>query len=187
MSRIAAINIDNLDPETQAILAAGEKVMGFSSNDALVMAHKPAMLKAMLAMVQAIYSSGSVPLNLKKLVAVMTSSAAGCQYCQTHTQYGAMKEGITADKLAAIWDYQNSDLFSNAERAILDVARTAALSPNETTDESFDRLKEYFNDEQIVELLGVIAMFGFLNRWNSTLATDLEQVPKAAVQATGVL
>jgi len=187
MSRIKPVNREGLDPEMQAIMAAGDEIMGFSSNDSLVMAHKPAMLKAMLGLVQAVYSPGSVPLDLKKLVAVMTSSAAGCQYCQAHTQYGAMKEGIAAEKLAAIWEYQNNDLFNDAERAALDVARTAAFSPNETSDESFAKLHDYYSEEQIVELVGVISLFGFLNRWNSTIATDLEQTPKAAVLASGLM
>lgn len=160
--------------------------MGFSSNDALLMAHKPELLKAMLAMVQATYQTGSLTLELKKLVAVMTSSAAGCQYCHAHTQYGAMREGVTAEKLAAIWDYHSSPLFSAAERAALDVARAAALSPNATTDAEFTDLKRFFSTEQIIELVGVISLFGFLNRWNSTLATDLEQTPKNALTANGL-
>ncbi len=186
MARITPVNIPDLDTEMQHVIAAGEDIMGFSSNDALLMAHKPEMLKAMLGMVQAVYQSGSVPLDLKKLVAVMTSSAAGCQYCQAHTQYGAMREGIAAEKLAAIWAYPSSPLFSDAERAALDVARSASLSPNETTDQDFAKLNEYFDTEQIVELVGVIALFGFLNRWNSTLATDLEQTPKSALEANGL-
>jgi len=187
MSRVTPVNRADLDDEMQAIMTAGEEIMGFTSNDALVMAHKPEMLKAMLGLVQAVYQPGSVSLDLKKLVAVMTSSAAGCQYCQAHTQYGAMKEGIAAEKLAAIWEYPSSDLFTDAERAALDVARTAAFSPNETTDENFAKLKEFYTQEQIVELVGVIALFGFLNRWNSTVATDLEQTPKAAVQESGLM
>jgi len=187
MSRIEPIARADLDGEMQAILDAGDQIMGFTSNDGLIMAHKPDMLKSMLSMVQAIYQAGSVPIDLKKLVAVMTSSAAGCQYCKVHTQYGAMKEGISAEKLAAIWEYQTSELFSAAERAALDVARTAAFSPNETTDNSFAKLKDHYSNEQIVEIVGVIALFGFLNRWNSTFATELEQIPTSALQASGLI
>ncbi len=187
MSRISPAEFSSLDPQTQAVINAGEQIMGFSSNDALVMAHKPAILNAMLGLVQAVYQEGRISIALKKLIAVMTSSASGCQYCMAHTQYGAINEGIEAEKLAAIWEYSSSDLFSDAERAALEVARNAALSPNETTDEQFDELKQHFDDEQIVEIVGVIALFGFLNRWNSTVATDLEQTPKSALQATGLL
>ncbi len=186
MSRVAPKTIEDLDDEMQAIMQAGDKIMGFTSNDALVMAHRPAMLKAMLGLVQASYADGAVPLELKKLIAVMTSSAAGCVYCQAHTQYGALNQGVSAEKLSEIWSYQTSPLFSAAERAALEVARAAAMSPNETTDASFTELKEHFSDEEIVEIVGVIALFGFLNRWNSTMATDLEQTPKAAIQAQGL-
>lgn len=160
--------------------------MGFTSNDSLLMAHQPELLKAMLGLVQATYQSGSVTLSLKKLVAVMSSSAAGCQYCQAHTQYGAMKEGIDAEKLAQIWHYQDSPLFSDAERAALDLARTSAFTPNQTTDAQFAELSQHFSEPQIVELVGVIALFGFLNRWNSTFATDLEATPRAAVEHAGL-
>ena len=186
MSRIAPKALNELDDELQAIMAAGEDIMGFTSNDSLIMAHKPAVLKAMLGLVQAVYQPGSVPLDLKKMIALMTSSAAGCQYCQTHTQYGAMKEGVAPEKLAAIWDYPSSPLFTDAERVALDVARTAAFTPNETTDAGFEALREFYSDEQVVEIVAVISLFGFLNRWNSTLATDLEQVPKAAVTESGL-
>jgi len=186
MSRVPPKSREELSPELQAIMDAGDQIMGFTSNDALVMAYKPDMLKAMLGLVQSVYQPGSIPLDLKKLIAVMTSSAAGCQYCEAHTQYGAMKEGIAAEKLAAIWEYENSPLFNDAERAALDVARAAAFTPNQTTDHQIAKMREFYSDEQIVEIVGVIAMFGFLNRWNSTMATDLEQTPKAAVQASGL-
>lgn len=186
MSRISPLNRDDLSPDLQAIMQKGDEIMGFTSNDALIMAYKPDMLKAMLGLVQSVYQPGTVPLDLKKLIAVMTSSAAGCQYCEAHTQYGAMNQGIAAEKLAAIWEYASSPLFDDAERAALAVAHSAALSPNETTDVQFARLTEFFSAEQIVEIVGVIAMFGFLNRWNSTILTDLEQIPKAAVKESGL-
>jgi len=176
--RLDPVNPNTLDDDTQQVLAKGDEVMGFTSNDAMVMAHKPDILKATFGLVQAVYKPGSIPLDLKKLVAL---------YCQAHTQYGAMNEGVEPEKLADIWNYANSDLFTDAERAALDVARTAAFTPNETTDESFAALRQFYTQEQIVELLGVIALFGFLNRWNSTLDTTLEQTPKAAVQASGLM
>lgn len=185
MSRLQPLSREALDPELQAVMTAGDEIMGFTSNDALLMAYKPDMLKAVLGLVQAIYQPGSISLELKKMIAVMTSSASGCQYCEAHTQYGALRDGIAADKLAAIWEYSSSELFSAAERAALNVAHTAALAPNQTTDDSFAKLNEFYTAEQIVEIVGVVSLFGFLNRWNSTLATDLEQTPKALVQKHG--
>ena len=49
-------------------------------------------------------------------------------------------------------------------------------------DADFADLRKYFTDYQIVEIVAVISMFGFLNRWNDTMATTLE--PPAAEFAT---
>jgi alkylhydroperoxidase family enzyme len=96
-----------------------------------------------------------------------------------HTAGGALHFGIEDKKLAAVWDYQTSPLFSAAERAALDLAIAGASVPNAATDEMFATLRKHWSDEQIVEIVGVIAMFGFLNRWNDTLATPLEDEPIA--------
>lgn len=183
MSRIKALSFEELTPELQGIMQAGESIMGFMPNDGLIMARKPAMLKAMLEMVQAIYQQGEVSLELKKLVALMTSNVTGCLYCQTHTSFGALNAGVSADKVEAIWEYSTSNHFSDAERAALDLARDAAQLPSAVTNEQFENLRQYFNDEQIVELVGVVSLFGFLNRWNSTMDTEIEAEPKEGTAA----
>ena len=181
MSRIVPLKYEQLDAELQATMSAGEQIMGFTPNDGLIMARKPALLNAMLGLVQAVYEPGTVSIELKKLVALMTSSASGCQYCKAHTGYGALRVGVNQQKIAAIWEYPTNTLFTDAERAALNVARNAAMVPNAVTDAEFETLRKYFNDEQIVELVGVIALFGFLTRWNATLATDLESAPQTAL------
>ena len=183
MSRIAPLTFEDLDAELQPLMSAGNEMMGFMPNDGLIMARKPAVLRAMHGLLESIYVPGSVPIELKELVGLMTSSASGCQYCQAHTEFGAFRAGIATDKIAAIWEYASHSLFSDMERAALDLARYAAMTPNGITDEQFENLRRYFDDEQIIELVSVIALFGFLNRWNSTLDTAIEPAIKADLLA----
>jgi len=178
MSRTAPLTFEDLDAELQPLMSAGNEMLGFMPNDGLIMARKPAVLRAMQGLLQSIYMPGSVPNELKKLVGLMTSSASGCQYCQAHTEFGAFRAGIDKEKISAIWEYESHSLFSDAERAALDLARYAAMTPNGVTDEQFKNLRGYFDDEQIVELVSVIALFGFLNRWNSTFDTAIEPATK---------
>ncbi|MEM6700602.1 MAG: carboxymuconolactone decarboxylase family protein, partial [Bacteroidota bacterium] len=63
------------------------------------------------------------------------------------------------------------------ERAALEVAYKAGMTPNEVSDEDFNNLKSHFSDQAIIEIVSVISMYGFLNRWNSTLKTQLEERP----------
>ncbi|MBT8446010.1 MAG: carboxymuconolactone decarboxylase family protein, partial [Gammaproteobacteria bacterium] len=65
--------------------------------------------------------------------------------------------------------------FSEAERAALDFAVAASTIPNGVDEEIQARLREHWDDGEIVEILGVIALFGYLNRWNDSMATTLEE------------
>jgi uncharacterized peroxidase-related enzyme len=165
-------------PELKEQFETSRKRMGFIPNSILIMQRRPEMVRAFTQMTTVIWSpSSSVDLKLKRLLAHITSRAAGCRYCMAHTAEGAHRLGVDDRKLAAVWDYQTSPLFTPAERAALDIALAAGSVPNAVTDEMFIELRKHWSDEQVVEILGVIAMFGFLNRWNDTLATPLEDIP----------
>ncbi|MEM9894102.1 MAG: carboxymuconolactone decarboxylase family protein, partial [Actinomycetota bacterium] len=103
----------------------------------------------------------------------------GCRYCQAHTAHTAKNLGIGEEKLADLWQWETSPHFDAAERAALTLALNAASVPNTATDEHIEELRRHFDDDQILGLVATISLFGFLNRWNDTLATDLEDTPAA--------
>ena len=172
--------------EAQAMFDMAEQMMGFTPNDAVQMSRNTSILQGVGAMCGAVYADGLVDQGLKRLIGYITSTAAGCIYCQSHTAHGAHNQGVDAAKIEAAWAYETSPLFSEAERAALRVAQAGAMSPSEVTDEMFADLREFFSDDAIVEIVAVIAMFGFLNRWNAILATDIEAAPKDFAQSIGL-
>ena len=168
------------DPQFTELFAAFDKSLGFVPNSVLIMQRKPKLVRAFMGLLAAVWDpEGEVDRGFKRLLAHVASRAAGCQYCMAHTAGGAMRFGIDEAKLAAVWEYRSSPLYSEAERVALDFALAAASVPNDVTDELFARLRKHWNEEQIVEIVGVVALFGFLNRWNDTLATPLEDEPIA--------
>jgi uncharacterized peroxidase-related enzyme len=188
MHRITPLTKDAV-PELAEGFARIEAILGFIPNSNLIMARHPALLRSFQQLAVAALAPGKVPQDLKIMIAHMTSRAAGCSYCIAHTGHIAEKNGVTDAKLTAIWDYEKSDLFSQAERSALTLARGAAMVPNAVTDADSSELKKHFSEDQIVEMIGVIALYGFLNRWNDTLATELERDPlqfgKAHLGSTG--
>jgi len=118
-----------------------------------------------------------VPAYLKDLIAHVASNAAGCRYCQAHTAHTAHGNGVSIEKLQKIWEFQSSDLFSEKERAALHFALAAGSTPNHVTPEHHENLKQFYTETQIVEIVATIAVFGFLNRWNDSMATALEEEP----------
>ena len=54
------------------------------------------------------------------------------------------------------------------------------------TDNLMAQLWQHWDDGQVVEIMGVVALFGFLNRWNDSMATPLEDAPAAcAIELLG--
>lgn len=166
------------------LLAMAAAAMGFEANSLQVMARQPAILQGFMGLSAAILGPGArLDPVLRQMIAHISSAAAGCAYCQAHTAHGAEHRGADAAKLDALWEYETSDLFSDAEKAALDLALAAGSVPNQSTDAHFDALRPHFSEDEIVEIVAVIALFGFLNRWNDTLATTLEDSPLAFAEA----
>ncbi len=184
--RIAPLDRDALAEDLSAKIDAAEVLMGFAPNDALIMARHPALMDAAAALVGAVYGPGNVDSGLKRLIGEATSKAAGCFYCSAHAANGARDQGVDPARIAAVWNFEDSDLFTDAERAAIRVAMKSGMAPNETTDQDFAELRKHFSEDDIVEIVGVIAMFGFLNRWNSTLQTTLEPAPLSTLRDIGV-
>lgn len=153
--------------------------LGFAPNSVLTMQRKPKLVQAFAQLNAAVMDpAGKVDLGFRRLVGHLASKAAGCLYCQAHTVLGAKNFGVDDARLAQLWEFRTSALFSEKERVALEFALAAAQQPNAVTDELFAELRRHWSEEEIVEILGVVAMFGFLNRWNDSMATPLE--PAAA-------
>jgi len=166
-----------------------QNTRGFVPNSILTMQRRPAIAQAFMDLNKAVLYEGTVAEELKMLVSLVTSQASGCRYCQAHMTNLASIYQASDEKIRAVWDFETSQLFSPAERAALRLGYRAALVPNEAAVEDFDELKKHFNDGQIVEIVATIALFGYLNRWNDTMATTLEQravdVARRAIGAVG--
>jgi uncharacterized peroxidase-related enzyme len=159
-----------------------QNTRGFVPNSILTMQRRPAIAQAFMDLNRAVLYEGTVAEELKMLVSLVTSQASGCRYCQAHMTNLASIYSASDEKIRAVWDFEASPLFSAAERAALRLGYHAALVPNEASEADFEALRAHFDDGQIVEIVATIALFGYLNRWNDTMATTLES---RAVEVAG--
>jgi alkylhydroperoxidase family enzyme len=120
-------------------------------------------------------NQGRVSSALKRLIGYLCSHTAGCEYCEAHTIRAAERYGAAQEQLENIWSYQSHSAFSEAERAALDLAVAAAQIPNAVTDEVAEKARQHWTEGEIVEMMGVIALFGYLNRWNDSMGTEAEK------------
>ena len=153
--------------------------MGFLPTSMLTMAHWPEFTQAFGGLGATVLHSGELDAGLKQLVAFAVSNAAGCRYCQAHTANAALKSNVSSEKIQAVFEFESNDLFSDMEKAALRVAVHAGMVPNAVEAEHMSELLEHFSEKQAIEVVAVISLFGFLNRWNDTMATTLESSPKS--------
>ncbi len=189
--------------DLEAVFAGAEAVMGFVPNSMLTMAHMPQLtmafsllagvtfgadirgqMKAFAEMAPADPNAAeALPGDMVQLIAYCVSLTAGCRYCQAHTSHNGHRQGLSEAKLASVLDYEASTEFSPAEKAVIALALAAGEVPNSSDPTHFAALQQHFSDRQIVQIVAVISLFGFLNRWNDTMATQLEATPIEFAQA----
>lgn len=153
-----------------------QETLGFTPNSLFTMMHRPRIALAFQEMNKAVMENkGRVTSSLKRLIAYLSSMTAGCRYCEAHAIRAAERYGSEQDKLNNIWEYNTYPAFTDAERAAFDLAIAASTVPNSNNDEISENMRKHWDDGEIVEILGVIALFGYLNRWNDSMGTQLEE------------
>lgn len=163
------------DDALQELITFYEETLGFCPNSIKTMYHRPRIAYAFIEMNKAVMENqGRVSSALKRLIGYLCSHTAGCEYCEAHTIRAAERYGASNEQLEHIWSYRTHPAFSEAERAALDLAVAAAQIPNGVTDAVAERARQYWTEGEIVEMMGVIALFGFLNRWNDSMGTEAE-------------
>ena len=164
------------DQETKELAAFFNETLGFCPNSVLTMQHRPAISKAFINLNKAVMANeGKVTSALKRMIAWVSSNATGCRYCQAHAIRAAERYGAEQEQLDNIWEYRSHPAFSEAERAALDFSLAASQVPNTVNAEIKKRLHQHWTAGEIVEILGVISLFGYLNRWNDSMGTDIEE------------
>jgi len=169
------------NPEVAEMAKFFNETLGFCPNSVLTMMRRPPIAKAFINLNMAVMENqGAVTSAFKRLIAYVSSNITGCRYCQAHTIRAAERYNAEQGQLDNVWEYQTHSAFSEAERAALDLAVASSSIPNAVDESLMLRMKQYWSENDIVEIMGVIALFGYLNRWNDSMATTIEP---AAIQS----
>jgi uncharacterized peroxidase-related enzyme len=175
MPLVTPLSADH-DLETKELAEFFNETLGFCPNSVLTMQRRPAISKAFINLNKAVMANdGRVTSALKRMIAWVSSNSTGCRYCQAHAIRAAERYGAEQEQLDNIWEYRTHPAFNEAERAALDFSLAASMVPNTVDENIKKRLYEHWNEGEIVEMLGVISLFGYLNRWNDSMGTNIEE------------
>ena len=172
------------DKETQELVTFFNETLGFCPNSVLTMQKKPHLAQAFVNLNKAVMdNAGSISSEFKRIIAYISSNTAGCRYCQAHTIRAAERYGGEKERLEQAWDFENSSLFSEAEKIALRFTIAASSVPVGTSQELEELLQHHWNETDILEIMSVIALFGYLNRWNDVMGTSLEKDAKDSAES----
>ena len=172
------------DKETQELVTFFNETLGFCPNSVLTMQKKPHLAQAFVNLNKAVMdNAGSISSEFKRIIAYISSNTAGCRYCQAHTIRAAERYGGEKERLEQAWDFENSSLFSEAEKVALRFTIAASSVPVSTSQELEELLQHHWDETDILEIMSVIALFGYLNRWNDIMGTSLEKDAKDSAES----
>jgi alkylhydroperoxidase family enzyme len=164
--------------EIYIVMENFKKNIGFIPNSVMTMVRCPEILKGLNTLSNAIMNPNStISIGFKKLLGFFASKTSGCEYCQAHALVAAKQHGISQEKLDDIWEYKTSQYYNDAEKSAINLAIASASIPNEVNENIINDVLKYWTEIELIELISAIALYGFLERWNSSLATQLEDSP----------
>jgi len=175
---VEPLSEDEMQPDLRAHVQFFKGPLGVVPNSVRTMAHRPEIAQAFTNLNVAIMrDTGTVTPEFKRLVGYVSSFASGCMYCQAHMILASERFGASEDRLNDVFDFEGSRHFTDAEKAALAFAQAATMVPNGVTPELGQRMRAYWSAEAIVEIMAVVALFGYLNRWNDSMGSALEDLP----------
>jgi alkylhydroperoxidase family enzyme len=148
---------------------------GFSGRNRMEFFEWPAMTQAFMALQQVALGAGEIPQILKLELFTLASLASGCRHCQAHGSVGQSMFGSDLKRIQELWTFQTSALFTDEEKAAYEFALAAGMCPPDVTPKHHADLRKYYNDQQIREIVGVIAISGFLNRYSNAVMVVTDQ------------
>ena len=164
------------DKELKKLIKFYDETLGFCPNSIKTMFIRPQIAYAFINLNKAVMENrGELSSKVKRLIGYLASTVSGCKYCQAHTIRAAERYGSNNKQLNEIWDFKESSSFTEKEKIAFEFTIAASSIPNQIDDKISLKLKEHWDDGEIVEMLGVISLFGFLNRWNDSMGTPIEE------------
>ncbi|HUX85487.1 MAG TPA: carboxymuconolactone decarboxylase family protein [Chloroflexota bacterium] len=167
----------------RTIFEALRKQRGQVQNSQRVLAHNPEVLRASGPFVGAVGRENALPNRIKELAILKVMLINGCQYCLSHHYQAAVAAGVSMEEMRALYDFEESPLFSEKDRAAFAYAEEITVNNRRMRPSVKDRLKAALTDAEIVDLTLACGVFNFLNRFMHCLEIGRDtDVPDELVQ-----
>lgn len=179
MPRISRLTREEVSPSAVTIYDRYLRQRGNVPNMFRTMAHRPEIFETIIAHMEAVLNTGTLPKALKELAIVRTSQLNRTPYClASHTRI-CRNLGWTDVQLEALHNSAGSDEFTEREKVAIHLAEVMTLDAHSYSEAEFKRLRSHFSEGEVVELMAAIGLFNYFNRFNDLLEMDPTQPASA--------
>ena len=172
MPRLSRLKRDQVAGESQRIYDRVLRDRGNVPNMFRTMAHRPRIFETIIAHLDAVMKTGTLSPALKELVIVRTSQLNCTEYCLASHTMLARRLGWTDVQIDALAHAAASDLFTEAEKAAIHLAEAMTLDAHSYSEADMARLRSFYSEGEIVELMAAIGLFNYFNRFNDLLRME---------------
>ncbi len=165
MAFIKSLEKDETNEISRAVYEGFEKQSGSVPEWAKVMAHRPEILKEFTELFKAVMGQGEIEPYLKWKIAYVISETLKCKFCVSVTVQMLEKFGASEKLLTDIKKIQN---LPEKEREIIELVKDITLDGHLDKPEILKDLKKKLTEPQMVEIVSVIGLFNYINRFNNT-------------------
>ena len=163
MAIISSLEKKQVSDIAKIIYDSFEKKTGDVPEWVRVMAHCPIILKEFTGLFGAVMKEGEIDLNLKWKIAFTVSKMLKCPFCVDVTEKMLKKLGANEEVV------KSSDGDNAVEKKVLELVKDITDDAHVNQVEVFEKLRKIFSEAQIVEIISVIGLFNYINRFNNTL------------------
>jgi len=167
MALIPSLEKNQVEEIAKEVYERFKKETGKTPEWVRVMAHRPEILKEFVELFKVIMKEGKIEPLLKWEIALIVSQTLKCPFCVDVSEKMLKKMGATDEIIEKIKEAKGE---SETEKEILELIKDVTLDGHLDQPELFERLKEKFNPAQIIEIISVMGLFNYINRFNNTLA-----------------
>lgn len=159
------------EDDTRKAFESAEAHFGHVPNLVRALGTNPAMCRAVTEFFIQSLQEGRVSWKFKELVILKTLRAVGCHYSHGAHEALALELGNSPDAIGDLYNslWRDSEHFSDGEKAVFELVEQIAIDANDVSDEIWDRLREHWNNDQLVELDALITTFIMIGKTADTL------------------
>ena len=164
--RIEPVPEGTRNPFTRISYAVARRRFGDVPDPMRIYAHNQTVMTAWTMHELATERATTVPERLKHLASMRAAMIAGCEWCLDFGSFLSKGHGVTEDEMRELPNYRQSSTFDETEKLVMEYADGMTRSPVDVPDELFARLREHFDEAQLVELTDIVALENYRARFN---------------------